>query len=53
MREWNFLRDRSHRHWWWLRDPSSVLDFLASHQEDLELDFDAEFTDNFRKLTFL
>ena len=51
MREWNFLRDRSHRHWWWLRDPSSVLDFLASHQEDLELDFDAEFTDNFRKLT--
>jgi SNF2 family DNA or RNA helicase len=51
MREWNFLRDRSHRHWWWLRDPSSVLDFLATHQEDLELDFDAEFTDNFRKLT--
>ena len=51
MREWNFLRDRSHRHWWWLRDPSSVLDFLASHQEDLELDFDAEFTNNFRKLT--
>ena len=51
MREWNFLRDRSHRHWWWLRDPSSVLDFLASHQEDLELDFDAEFTENFRKLT--
>ena len=51
MREWNFLRDRSHRHWWWLRDPSTVLDFLASHQEDLELDFDAEFTENFRKLT--
>jgi len=51
LREWNFLRDRSHRHWWWLRDPSSVLDFLASHQEDLELDYDAEFTDNFRNLT--
>ena len=51
LREWNFLRDRSHRHWWWLRDESKVLDFLASHQEDLELDFDAEFTDNFRKLT--
>ena len=41
LREWNFLRDRSHRHWWWLRDPAKVLDFLASHQEDLELDFDA------------
>ena len=51
LREWNFLRDRSHRHWWWLRDPSSVLDFLASHQEDLELDYDAEFTENFRRLT--
>ena len=51
LREWNFLRDRSHRHWWWLRDPAKVLDFLASHQEDLELDFDAEFTDNFRKHT--
>ena len=51
MREWNFLRDRSHRHWWWLRDSSKVLDFLASHQEDLELDFDAEFTENFRELT--
>ena len=51
LREWNFLRDRSHRHWWWLRDESKVLDFLASHQEDLELDFDAEFTENFRKLT--
>jgi SNF2 family DNA or RNA helicase len=51
LREWNFLRDRSHRHWWWLRDPSSVLEFLASHQEDLELDYDAEFTDNFRNLT--
>ena len=51
LREWNFLRDRSHRHWWWLRDPSSVLDFLASHQEDLELDYDAEFTENFKRLT--
>ena len=51
LREWNFLRDRSHRHWWWLRDESKVLDFLASHQEDLELDYEAEFTENFRKLT--
>ena len=51
LREWNFLRDRSHRHWWWLRDPSKVLDFLASHQEDLELDYDAQFTENFKKLT--
>ena len=51
LREWNFLRDRSHRHWWWLRDSAKVLDFLASHQEDLELDFDAQFTDNFRKHT--
>ena len=51
LREWNFLRDRSHRHWWWLRDESKVLDFLASHQEDFELDYDAKFTENFRKLT--
>ena len=51
LREWNFLRDRSHRHWWWLRDPSAVLDFLASHQEDLELDYEAEFTENFKHLT--
>lgn len=51
MREWNFLRDRSHRHWWWLRDSSKVFDFLASHQEDLELDFCAKFTENFRKQT--
>ena len=51
LRDWNFLRDRAHRHWWWLRDPSKVLDFLASHQEDLELDYDADFTDNFRKHT--
>ncbi len=51
MREWNFLRDRSHRHWWWLRDPSRVLDFLAAHQEELELDHEAEFTENFRRLT--
>jgi SNF2 family DNA or RNA helicase len=51
LREWNFLRDRTHRHWWWLRDSSKVLDFLASHQETLELDFEAEFTENFQKLT--
>ena len=51
MREWNFLRDRNHRHWWWLRDPSKVLDFLATHQEELELDYEAEFTENFRQLT--
>ncbi len=51
MREWNFLRDRNHRHWWWLRDPSKVLDFLATHQKELELNHEAEFTDNFRKLT--
>jgi SNF2 family DNA or RNA helicase len=51
LREWNFLRDPNHRHWWWMRDPSKVLDFLAAHQEDLELDYDAEFTDNFRKHT--
>jgi SNF2 family DNA or RNA helicase len=51
MREWNFQRDRNHRHWWWLRDPSKVLDFLATHQKELELDHEAEFTDNFRQLT--
>ena len=45
------MRDRSHRHWWWLRDPAKVLDFLASHQEELEFDHEAEFTDNFRKHT--
>ena len=51
LRSWNFLRDRSHRHWWWLRDPAKTLDFLAAHQEDFELDFDAEFTENFKKQT--
>ena len=51
LREWNFLRDRSHRHWWWLRDTSKVLDFLANHQDDFEQDFEAEFTENFRKQT--
>ena len=51
MREWNFLRDRAHRHWWWLRDTSKVLDFLATHQEDFELDYEATFTENFRKQT--
>ena len=51
LREWSFIRDRSHRHWWWLRDASKVLDFLASHQEELDLDYDAVFTENFRKLT--
>ena len=51
LRDWSFIRDRSHRHWWWLRDSSKVLDFLASHQEELELDHGAEFTQNFRKHT--
>ncbi len=51
LRHWNFIRDRSHRHWWWLRDKSKVLDFLANHKEDLELDYDAVFTENFRELT--
>ena len=51
LREWSFIRDRSHRHWWWLRDASKVLDFLASHQEELHLDYDAVFTENFRELT--
>ena len=51
LREWNFLRDRSHRHWWWLRNSSAVLEFLASHQEELELDYGVGFTDNFRRLT--
>ena len=51
LREWNFLRDRSHRHWWWLRDTSKVLDFLANHQDDFEQDFEAEFTENFRNQT--
>jgi len=51
LRAWNFLRDRSHRHWWWLRDKNKVLNFLASHQADFELEFNAEFTDNFRNLT--
>ena len=31
--------------------PSKVLDFLATHQKELELDHEAEFTDNFRRLT--
>lgn len=48
LREWSFIRDRSHRHWWWLRDTTQVLDFLASHQQELELDHQAEFTNNFR-----
>ena len=51
LRHWNFIRDRSHRHWWWLRDKSKVLDFLANHKEDLELDYDAVFTENFREHT--
>lgn len=51
LRDWSFIRDRSHRHWWWLRDPAKVLDFLASHQEELELDHQAEFTDNFSRHT--
>ena len=51
LRDWSFIRDRSHRHWWWLRDSSKVLDFLASHQEDFELEYQAEFTENFRKHT--
>ena len=51
LREWSFLRDRSHRHWWWLRDSSKVLDFLASHQVEFEEDFGAQFTENFRKHT--
>ena len=51
LREWSFIRDRAHRHWWWLRDSSKVLDFLASHQEELDLDHDAVFTENFRKHT--
>lgn len=51
LRKWNFLRDRSHRHWWWLRDSSMVLDFLGSHQEDFELEYHANFTDNFKRQT--
>ena len=51
LRKWNFLRDRSHRHWWWLRDSSKVLDFLASNQDDLEHDYGAKFTENFQQLT--
>jgi len=51
LREWSFIRDRSHRHWWWLRDSSKVLDFLALHQEEFELDPFSIFTENFRKLT--
>ncbi len=51
LRESNFIRDRSHRHWWWLRDASKVLDFLATHQEELKLDYEAVFTENFRKHT--
>ena len=51
LRDWSFIRDRSHRHWWWLRDPAKVLDFIACHQEELKLDHEAEFTDNFRKHT--
>ena len=51
MRQWSFLRDRSHRHWWWLRDTSKVLDFLAAHQGDFEIDYEASFTENFREQT--
>ena len=51
LRDWSFIRDRSHRHWWWLRDSSKVLDFLAYHQEDLEMEYQAEFTENFRQHT--
>ena len=51
LREWSFIRDRTHRHWWWLRDPAKVLDFLALHQEDFESDHEAKFTENFRKHT--
>jgi len=51
LREWSFIRDRSHRHWWWLRDSSKVLDFLASHQDEFEHDHDANFTENFRSHT--
>ena len=51
LREWSFIRDRSHRHWWWLRESSRVLDFLASHQDDFEQDYDAKFTENFRSHT--
>ena len=32
-------------------DTSKVLDFLATHQEDFELDYEATFTENFRKQT--
>ena len=51
LREWSFIRDRSHRHWWWLRDSSKVLDFLALHQDEFELDPFSFFTENFRKHT--
>lgn len=51
LRNWSFIRDRSHRHWWWLRDSAKVLDFLAHHQEELELDHLAHFTENFKKHT--
>ena len=33
------------------QDESKVLDFLATHQEDLKLDHQAVFTDNFKKHT--
>ncbi len=51
LRDSNFLRDRSHRHWWWLRDPSKVLDFLAFNREELENAPQTEFTGNFLRLT--
>ena len=51
LREWSFIRDRAHRHWWWLRDPAKVLDFLALYQEEFEIDHEAKFTENFRRHT--
>ena len=47
LRNWSFIRDRSHRHWWWLRDSSKVLDFIAVHKDELQLDYQATFTQNF------
>ena len=46
-REWNFVRDRINKDWWWLRDRRKTFDFLASHRADMEDYYQAEFTENF------
>ncbi|MBG28416.1 MAG: serine/threonine protein kinase [Opitutae bacterium] len=48
-REWNFVRDRINKDWWWLRDRRKTFDFLASHRAEMQDYYQAEFTENFLK----